>query len=66
MSIPSTTRLADLLKRTGLFQDDQIKALLAQKIEGNTSITRRVIEAGYVPEEEFLTALREGLSREQR
>lgn len=55
--MPSTTRLADLLKRTGLFQDEQIKALLEQKIEGNTSITRRVIEAGYVPEEVFLTAV---------
>lgn len=57
MSIPSTTRLADLLKRTELFNDEQIKALLEQKIEGNTSITRRVIEAGYVPEEAFLTAV---------
>ncbi|MFH1524961.1 MAG: ATPase, T2SS/T4P/T4SS family [Chloroflexota bacterium] len=57
MPIPSTTRLADLLKRTGLFKDDQINALLDQKIEGNTSITRRVVEAGYVPEEAFLTAV---------
>ena len=57
MTTPSTTRLADLLKRTGLFQDDQIKALLEQKIEGNTSITRRVVEAGYVPEEAFLIAV---------
>ncbi len=57
MAIPSTTRLADLLKRTELFTDEQIKALLEQKIEGNTSITRRVVEAGYVPEEAFLTAI---------
>ena len=57
MTTPSTTRLADLLKRTGLFKDEQITALLGQKIEGNTSITRRVVEAGYVPEEEFLTAV---------
>jgi len=57
MTTPSTTRLADLLKRTGLFKDEQIKALLEQKIEGNNSITRRVVEAGYVPEEEFLTAV---------
>lgn len=57
MTTPSTTRLADMLKRTGLFKDEQIKALLEQKIEGNTSITRRVVEAGYVPEEEFLTAV---------
>ncbi|MBU4211215.1 MAG: Flp pilus assembly complex ATPase component TadA [Verrucomicrobia bacterium] len=57
MATPSTTRLADMLKRTGLFKDEQIKALLEQKIEGNTSITRRVVEAGYVPEEAFLTAV---------
>ena len=57
MTTPSTTRLADLLKRTGLFKDEQIKALLEQKIEGNTSITRRVVEAGYVQEEEFLAAV---------
>lgn len=57
MATPSTTRLANLLKRTELFKDEQIKALLDQKIEGNTSITRRVVETGYVPEEEFLTAV---------
>ena len=57
MTTPSTTRLADLLTRTGLFKDEQIKALLEQKIEGNTSITCRVVEAGYVPEETFLAAV---------
>ena len=46
-----------MLKRTGLFKGEQITALLEKKIEGDTSITRRVIEAAYVPEEAFLTAV---------
>ncbi|MBI2440224.1 MAG: Flp pilus assembly complex ATPase component TadA [Lentisphaerae bacterium] len=56
MTAPSSTRLAELLKRTGLFQDEQIKALL-EKTEGGASITRRVVESGYASEEAFLEAI---------
>ncbi len=57
MTTPSTTRLADMLTRTGLFKDEQVTSLLEKKVEGDTSITRRVIDSGYVPEEAFLTAV---------
>ncbi|MBI2437231.1 MAG: Flp pilus assembly complex ATPase component TadA, partial [Lentisphaerae bacterium] len=57
MTTPSPSRLAEVLKRTGLFPDDQIKALLEQKIEGGASITRRVVESGYASEENFLAAI---------
>ncbi len=61
MAPPSTTRLADILARTGLFQPDQIAALLEPKLESGASMTRRVVDAGYASEDAFLTAVGQAL-----
>jgi type II secretion system protein E len=50
-------RLADLLKRTGLFSDEQVRQLLDRKADGGTSITRRVVDEKFADEEAFLTAI---------
>ncbi len=55
------TRLADLLKRTGLFSAEQVARLLEHKAEGGTSITRRVVEEKLADEEAFLTAVGKAL-----
>lgn len=61
MTTGSPSRLAELLKRTGLFPDEQIKALLEPKSEGSSSITSRVVESGYATEENFLSAIGKAL-----
>lgn len=51
------TRLADLLKRSGMLTEEQISSLLARKNEGNISVTQMVAEAGYAEETDFLAAI---------
>ena len=54
---PAKTRLADLLKRSGLLTDEQINGILTRKNEGNLSVTQMIVEAGYAPEADFLAAI---------
>jgi type II secretion system protein E len=54
---PVRTRLADLLRRSGLLKDEQIAAVLARKNEGNVSVTQTIVEAGYASEADFLSAI---------
>ena len=53
----TTTRLAQMLKKTGLFTEEQLSTLLERKDNGEGSITSRVIEEGYASEEAFLEAI---------
>jgi type II secretion system protein E len=55
----SDTRLAEMLRRTQLFPEDQISALLQQQREESISLTAAVVNFGYAPEETFLKALAE-------
>ncbi|MCG2679301.1 MAG: Flp pilus assembly complex ATPase component TadA [Kiritimatiellae bacterium] len=56
-----TTRLAEMLRQTGLFSEEQVTTLLEHKLDGGTSITRRVVDEGLADEEAFLTAISKGL-----
>ncbi len=56
-SAATDTRLADLLKQTGLFEAAQIGRLLETKAEGGASITRRVLDEKLADEEAFLAAV---------
>ena len=51
------TRMAELLKRTGLFSDEQLAALFDAGADSGAPIARRVVEAGFAGEEQFLEAL---------
>jgi len=51
------TRLAELLRRSGLLTEDQINGVLTRKNEGNLSITQMIVEAGYASEAGFLAAI---------
>ncbi|MBI3986299.1 MAG: Flp pilus assembly complex ATPase component TadA [Lentisphaerae bacterium] len=54
---PVPKGIADLLKKTGLLSDVQIKSFLEQKLESGSSITRRIVESGFAPEDAFLRAM---------
>jgi len=54
---PAKTRLAELLRRSGLLTDEQINGILTRKNEGNLSVTQIIVEAGYAPETDFLAAI---------
>ncbi len=54
---PARTRLAELLKRSGLLSDEQIAGVLTRKNEGNLSVTQIILEAGYASEADFLAAI---------
>ncbi len=58
-SAPSATgtRLAALLKQTGLFGEEQVARLLEHKAEDGPSITRRVVDDKLADEESFLAAI---------
>ena len=51
------TGVSNLLKRTGLFSDEQIINLLEQSINSPGSITDTVVNEGFAAEEEFLKAI---------
>ncbi len=61
MTAISSTRLADILKQTGLFTDEQIGTLLAQKLEDGASLTKRALAFETVSEENFLKAVGKAL-----
>ncbi|MCX7590546.1 MAG: GspE/PulE family protein, partial [Kiritimatiellae bacterium] len=53
----TSTFLFGLLKRTGLFTDQQITELLQAARTDGTGITKTVVQNGYAGEQEFLQAL---------
>ncbi len=53
----STGFLAGLLKRTGLFAQEQIEELLLTVQNGDMNVTEIVVRDEYAPEEEFLETL---------
>jgi len=57
MTTPSTNYLAGVLKRTELFSDEQIAALLAKARGGDVRIADIVVREGLSTEEGFLQAL---------
>ncbi|MFC1461530.1 GspE/PulE family protein [Verrucomicrobiota bacterium] len=57
MASTSTTRLAGLLRKTELFTEEQLTALLDHPCDGKESITRRIVEEEYASEEAFLEAI---------
>ena len=54
---PARTRLADLLRRSGLLTDEQIATILTRKKEGNISVTQIIMDEGYASEADFLSAI---------
>ena len=54
---PAKHRLAELLKRSGLLNEEQIQSVLGRKSEGGVSITQMIVEAGYAAEPDFLAAI---------
>ena len=52
-----STYLANVLKRTGLFTDEQLLAVMEEARKGDMGITAIIIRDEYVKEEVFLTAL---------
>ncbi len=57
LAAAANTRLANILKQTELFGDEQIAQLLAPKPENGPTLTRRVVEEGLASEEAFLSAI---------
>ena len=55
------TYLEGILRRTGLFEDEQVGALLDVVRDSDSSITEIVTQQGFAREEEFLKALAEAL-----
>src|SRR3989339_1327040 len=53
----STSYLTDILKRTGLFTDEQIETLLVTIRGGEANITDIVVKEGFAEEEPFLQAI---------
>jgi len=55
--MPAVARCSEVLRRTGLFSDEEVVELLSvQRTEGG-SLTRRVVDQGKTSEEAYLTAL---------
>ena len=57
MTVASSTYVAELLKKTGLFQEAQIEDLLNQVRKSSEGITQVVVREGFAGEEDFLEAL---------
>jgi len=60
MSPPSSaagTRLAEILKRSGVLNEEQIGAVLVRKAEGNVPVIQAIVEAGFASEPDCLTAI---------
>lgn len=53
----STSYLTDILKRTGLFTDEQIETLIETIRGGEANITDVVVKEGFAEEEPFLQAI---------
>ncbi|OQW96933.1 MAG: secretion system protein E [Verrucomicrobia bacterium A1] len=61
MATATTTKLATLLERVGLFSAEQIEDLLSRQKEGGTSIVDVVVKQGYAREDAFLAKLAEAM-----
>jgi general secretion pathway protein E/type IV pilus assembly protein PilB len=59
---PVRTRLAELLRRSGLLTEEQIHGILTRKNDGNLAVTQMVVEAGYASENDFLAAIGRALA----
>jgi len=59
MAVVTTTKLAEMMQRLGLFTPEQIEELLARQKQGGGSITDVVVGQGYAKEEVFLEKLAE-------
>jgi type II secretion system protein E len=59
--ITTSTRLAELLRKIGLFSEEQLTVLLAHKPDSGMSITRRVVDEKLADEETFLTSISKAL-----
>ncbi len=57
MANKMNTRMAELLKRTGLFSDGQLETLFDSGADSGAPIAQRVVDAGLAAEEPFLEAL---------
>jgi len=57
MTVASTGYLSGLLKRTGLFSEDRISAVLDAARSREATITDIVVRDGYAKEDEFLQAM---------
>jgi len=53
----TTTKLAALLERTGLFTSEQVEGILSHHQQGDTSITEVVVSLGFAAEDKFLEQL---------
>ncbi|MFC1497384.1 GspE/PulE family protein [Verrucomicrobiota bacterium] len=62
MTTASSTRVSELLKRTGLFSEDQLSILLEAVRKNDASITDIVTREGFAEEEDFLEALGKALN----
>ena len=61
MSNGTGTYVAGVLKRTGLFSEEQITTVLSEARSGEDSVTQSIARHGYTREDEFLQALGEVL-----
>lgn len=57
MAVATTTKLAGLLEKTGIFSDTQVESLLGMQSENGKSLTDIVTEHGFAREDDFLEAL---------
>ncbi len=57
MSMAATTFVANLLRKTALFNDTQIVELLEAARAGEKSVTATVADSGYAREDDFLQAM---------
>jgi len=62
MAVAPTNYLVGVLKRTGLFSDEQVAALQEKAKGRETSITQLVVGEGLAAEEPFLQAAGQGAS----
>ena len=61
MATATTTYLSGMLRRTGLFSDEQLAALMDALLSSEVGITERVVRDGYAREDVFLRALAQAL-----
>jgi len=66
MPAESSSRLAGLLRGTGLFNDSQIEELLIRQRDGDGVLAAAVAELGYAREDVFLEALARRMGLEYR
>lgn len=58
------TRLETILRSTNLFTDEQIRGVLDFQVGEGVSITTKIVEEGFAPENDFLAAIAKALNLE--